>query len=92
MAVPHLIHIGCGKTATTWLQDYYFTRRDAGLAFVRDRKAGLASRLTPRAWDRRLLSRWERQIEAKTAGFYQETNRRLAAHIGYDLGSLGWRV
>lgn len=50
------------------------------------------SQLVPRSWDRKLLSRWERRIEAKTAGFYEESNRRLAQLIGFDLGSLGWRL
>jgi hypothetical protein len=50
------------------------------------------SRLTPASLDRRLLRRWERRIEAATAGFYEESNRRLSELIGFDLGSLGWRV
>jgi len=50
------------------------------------------SRLAPRSCDRKLLGRWERQIEDRTAGFYEESNRRLGELIGFDLGSLGWRV
>lgn len=50
------------------------------------------SRVPPKAWDRRLLRRWERQIEASTAGFYEASNQALAELIGFDLGSLGWRV
>jgi len=50
------------------------------------------SPLLPKSWDRALLRRWERQIDAATAGFYEESNRRLAQLIGFDLGSLGWRV
>jgi len=31
-------------------------------------------------------------MRAATAGFYEESNRRLAAMIGVDLGAFGWRV
>jgi hypothetical protein len=50
------------------------------------------SRLPPKSWDKKLLRRWERRIEVKTAGFYEESNRRLGELIGYDLRQLGWRV
>jgi hypothetical protein len=66
-----------------------------GLDFLRrpvKRALRQLSRLLPRSWDRMLLSRWERQIEARTAGFYEESNRRLARLIDFDLRQFGWRV
>ena len=50
------------------------------------------ARQAPKAWDRALVRRWERQIEETTAGFYEASNRVLAEMIGIDLGPLGWRV
>jgi hypothetical protein len=38
MAARDLFHIGYQKTGSTWLQTHYFTRRDAGFAFTRERK------------------------------------------------------
>jgi len=36
----YLIHIGCHKTGTTWLQRHYFTR-SGGFAYVRERRLGI---------------------------------------------------
>jgi hypothetical protein len=38
MNPSHLFHIGYPKTGTTWLQRYYFPRREAGFAYIRDGK------------------------------------------------------
>jgi len=49
-------------------------------------------RLFPRRCHQRVVRRWEKEIEQATQGFYEESNRRLGELIGFDLGSLGWRV
>jgi len=49
-------------------------------------------RMAPRKWDRAVLQRWERQIEAQTSGFYEASNKALGEMIGYELGQFGWRI
>lgn len=51
-----------------------------------------ATRLAPAAWHDGLTRRWERCIRQETEGFFEESNRRLAALCGHDLGALGWPV
>lgn len=63
-----------------------------GLQRLAKRGLGVIARQAPRSWDRALVRRWERRIEETTAGFFEESNRKLGEMIGIDLGQLGWRV
>lgn len=55
MTVHYLIHIGFHKTGTTWLQRHYFSRRDAGFTFMREREGWVAEGIEGRSPGRYLV-------------------------------------
>jgi hypothetical protein len=65
--------------------------KTAGKAIDRGIKIAVAS-LTPRSWDTRLENDLKQRIENAVGPRYEESNRRLASLIGFDLGAYGYRV
>lgn len=57
-----------------------------------ERATGLLTRLAPSALDQRIEARLKAQVRELVGSRYADSNRRVSARIGVDLGALGYPI